>query len=436
MLLVSIGVLATVGPQAAGTARGRQAASPSTPVALSSTAPAIEGWRPQVAVDARGDAFAVWQESRPNGTFTRGAVKPAGAAWTTARTLAHGGYVSLALDARGDAVVAGLTLTTAQGVFAVYRPAGGDWGRAVLLGRLGPTEGLGLSAAIDSHRRAFVAWVSSTGRIEVSARARGHWTTQAVGDGADPALAVNDSGDALIVWHTPPLGDGRFLASWNTGDGGWQPPRAVPFPAGKPVRPEQPQVTLDDRGNADVFWTNWDADVVSSSAARSAGFGAPQNLQIGYDGFQARAAVAPDGVAVLAAVGNRGNGPLAMRIRSSAPARWRTPVVLDQAALQSAVALDRSGRLLVAWVGHDDTGAGYGQLLLRIVAGTSGGHVSTVLTLATIGGDCWMHRCLHGGDPAVAIGPRGRAIVAWVAKTDPNSGAGVVMATGIDVSHR
>jgi hypothetical protein len=347
--VVSAGALGIVGPQSAQTASGRHVEPVSSPVALSAADPAIDGSLPQVAVDSRGDAFAVWQEARANGTFTRAAVKPAGAAWGAARTLARGGFVSLAVDARGDAVVAGLTLAARQGVFAVYRPAGRGWGRAVLLGHLGFTETVGLSAAIDAGRQALVAWVSAGGRIVVSAREGTAWTTQTVGDGADPALAVNGRGDALVVWHTPPAADGRFFASWNTSGTGWQRPQPVPLPAGIPVRPEQPQVTLDDRGNAAVFWTNWDAGVFSSSAARGGSFGVPQSLQIGYDGLQASAAVAPGGGAAAAAVGNRGNGPLELSVRSSAGGNWRAPVLLDRAAIQSALALDDSKRLLLAW---------------------------------------------------------------------------------------
>jgi hypothetical protein len=412
--------------------RGRGAASSSPPVALSPVDPAVDGWRPQVAVDGRGDAFAVWQEGRVNGEFTRAAVKPAGGSWGAARTLARGGYVSLAVDARGDAVVAGLTLAAREGVFAVYRPAGGDWGRAVLLSHSVAAADAEQTAAIDGQGGAFVAWAQA-GRIEVSIRRRGRWATQTVGAGADPALAVNGPGDALLVWHTPSDHDGRFLASWKRSGGSWQPPRPIPVPAGPLVRPEQAQVALDERGDADVFWTNWDADVFASSAPPGGSFGEPENLQIGYDGFQAFPAVTPSGAAALAAVANRGNGPLELRIRGSATAAWRTPIVLGQAVLQPALALDRSGRLLVAWVESDTASGGYGQLLLKLATGTSAGHISTSQTLATIGGDCFAHRCDHGGDPAVAIGPQGHAIVAWVAKADAYQGAGVVMAQSLDL---
>lgn len=405
-----------------------------TPVALSPVDPAVDGSLPQVAFDARGDAFAVWQERRESGIFTRAAVKPLGGGWGAARTLARGGYVSLAVDARGDVVVAGLTLADRQGVFAVYRPAGRDWGRAVLLSRSRGAADAEQAAAIDGSGHAFVAWARG-GRIEVSVRQHQRWTTQTVGHGADPALAVNGRGDALLVWHTPPDNDGSFVASWNLSGRGWQPPQAIPLLAGQPIRPEQAQLTLDGRGRANVFWTNWDADVFSSNAPRGGLLTKPENLQIGYDGLQARPAVTPSGAAALAAVANRGNGPLQLRIRSSATAGWRAPIVLGQAVLQSALALDRAGRLLVAWVESDAT-TGHGQLLLKIATGTSTGHVSASQALATVGGDCWMHRCSHGGEPAVAIGPPGHAIVAWVAKADPNRGSGVVMAQSLELPTR
>jgi len=442
-LLLAVSSTAGAAARAEPERRGDHGAtSPPAPVALSPVDSTVEGSLPQVAFDSRGDAFAVWQEGRANGIFTRAAVKPAGGNWGPARTLARGGYVSLAVDARGDAVVAGLTLAARQGVFAVYRPTGGEWSRAVLVSGSGGAADVVQATAIDPEGRAFVTWATASSqaadnRVEVSVRRRGHWSTHVVGHGAGPAIAVAENGDALLVWHTPPGGDGRFLASWNMHGQGWQRPRPIPLATGTPVRPEQPQLILGRNGDATVFWTNWGAGVFSSSAPSGGSFGPAQNLQIGYDSLQAGATVAPDGAAALAAVANRGNGPLELRIRGSATAAWGAPVVLGQSALQSALALDRSGRLIVAWVESDGAPPDYGDLLLELATGTSAGHVSASRTLARIGGDCWMHRCTHGGDPAVAIGPDGQAIVAWVAKTDPYKGAGgVVMAQSLRLPAR
>jgi hypothetical protein len=398
---------------------------PATRVGLSPADPSIDASLPQVALDARGDAFAVWQERRPNGVFTRAAIRPRGGSWSAARTLARGGYVDLAVDARGDAVVAGLTLADPQGVFAVYRPAGGGWGRAMRLSGPAGTD-VELSAAIDANGRAFASWAQG-GDVEVSSRSEGRWSTHRVGAGAEPTIAVDPAGNGLLVWHIPARDDGRFLASWKTPRGAWQRPSSIPLPPGPGIRPEQAQVALDGKGDASVFWTNWDADVYTSNASRNGPFNQPLSLQIGNDAYQARAAVAPDGAAALAAVANRGNGPVELRLRSSATGDWRPPITLGASAVQSALALDRAGRLVVSWIEPQGD-----QLLLEVATGTTAGRVSRPETLATVGSDCFMHRCLHGGDPAVAIGSGGRALVAWAAKTDPIKGAGVVEAASLE----
>jgi hypothetical protein len=399
---------------------------PPTAVGLSPADPSIDASLPQVALDARGDAFAVWQERRPNGVFTRAATRPSGGSWSAARTLARGGYVDLAVDARGDAVVAGLTLADPQGVFAVYHPAGGGWGRAMRLSGSGATD-VELSAAIDANGRAFVAWAQG-GNVEVSARSEGRWSTQRVGAGAEPTIAVDPAGDGLLVWHTPARDDGRFLASWKTPRGSWQRPSSIPLPPGPGIRPERAQIALDGKGNASAFWTNWDADVYTSTASRNGPFSPPQSLQIGNDAYQARGPVAPGGGAALAAVANRGSGPVELRLRRSATSGWQPPITLGASGVQAALALDQAGRLVVSWIEPQGD-----QLLLEVATGTTAGHVSRPQTLATVGSDCFKHRCLHGGDPSVAIGPAGRALVAWAAKADPIRGAGVVEAANLEL---
>jgi hypothetical protein len=47
-----------------------------------------------------------------------------------------------------------------------------------------------------------------------------------------------------------------------------------------------------------------------------------------------------------------------------------------------------------------------------------------------------MHRCLLGGQPGVAIGPNGQALVARVVNTDPNKAARVVMVISLDLNHK
>jgi hypothetical protein len=77
-----------------------------------------------VGMDTRGDAMVVWHEEALNGggsaIWTR--IRPAGRGWETAKTIpgTHDGSPSLAVDARGDALV---TWQDKRGIEAAARPA-------------------------------------------------------------------------------------------------------------------------------------------------------------------------------------------------------------------------------------------------------------------------------------------------------------------------
>src|ERR1035441_2086735 len=79
-------------------------------------------------MDARGDVMVVWREEALNGGRSAiwARIRPAGRGWETARTISRtrGGPPSLAIDARGDALV---TWQDERGIEAAARPAGGPW---------------------------------------------------------------------------------------------------------------------------------------------------------------------------------------------------------------------------------------------------------------------------------------------------------------------
>ena len=123
------------------------------PVRLSTAGADVEASRPHVALDSRGDAFAVWTESVHSGMTTMAAIRPAGGSWPVAVRLAAGGYAQLAVNRRGDAVVAGLVFGKTTRIFAVYRRAGHGFGPARRISGpvAGPVDRLGLGR--DRQRR-------------------------------------------------------------------------------------------------------------------------------------------------------------------------------------------------------------------------------------------------------------------------------------------
>jgi hypothetical protein len=438
-LIVFVAVLVAAGAASSG----RQTGFPFSGVRLSAGGADVGASLPQVALDAHGDAFAIWMERRPTSVVTEAAIRRAGGSWGPAVPLASGGFSQLAVDGRGDAVVAGLTLATREGIFAVYRPAGGRWGPARLLTDPNATStSVGrFSPAIDDSGRAIVAW-SDGNQVRLSSRGRdGPWQTRVLGSGADPAAALDAHGDALVAWHVPIESDGRLLAAWKPRGRSWQRPQLIPLSGNAPVTPAQPQLALDSRGNATVLWTSWTSDTAAVSVAQLGRvFSRPQ--QIGTTIARTagpRLAVAANGRAAIIFIGPSPgsdiDGPVSVTTRFRAGQPFRTPVELSQrSALDPAVAINPSGRVLALWTQSDGSPTGQ-QLSLAHALGAPSGRFAQAETLAAIGADCLFHRCQRGGTASVALGPSGRAIVAWVEKPDPRYDVGgAVFAATFDVS--
>jgi hypothetical protein len=120
-----------------------------------------------VGMDAQGETIVVWREEalKGGGSAIWARIRPAGRGWGTARTIprAHGGPPSLAIDARGDALV---TWEDERGIEAAARPAGGPWQKPDTVSvheRGGPgvrDDGL---AALDARGDALATWQNREG---------------------------------------------------------------------------------------------------------------------------------------------------------------------------------------------------------------------------------------------------------------------------------
>jgi len=182
----------------------------SRPVAVS--AASGQSYGPQVSVNAKGQAVAVWLRSA--GAFiVETAWRSAGGTWSTPTSLSaansSSGAPQVGLGARSAVAVWELFTDTGSVVEAAARPRCATW--------LGPTS---LSAtdgvsqdphvAVDTKGDAVAVWSRSTfsgGLIEVARRPqRGTWSTPtalsaADGDSASPQVAVAARGGAVIVWQ-------------------------------------------------------------------------------------------------------------------------------------------------------------------------------------------------------------------------------------------
>jgi hypothetical protein len=409
--------VAVVGLVALGVASSRG-------VRLSPDVPGTDANFPRVAVDARGDGFAVWAMTTPAGVVTESATKLEGRAWSPSRVLASGGDAGLSVDARGDAVVAGRALGDRSGVFAVYRRAGSSWGSARFLSRSGAGF-VCCATAIDGAGRALVAFTSGT-NVEVATRSRdGAWRMRVLASGFGPVAAMDARGDALVVWHAANDPNAPILASWKLAGGSWQRPQFLREPPREFVFLLVLQVALDARGGATVLSatytdgpprTYW----VNAATARLGGrFTLSRRIGGGGDWVSPALAVASSGRAAVVFVPGYTDGAVFIAVRAAASKQFGAPVRLaQQLAFNSAVALTDSGRVLALWTQSDGWS---GHLTLDAAIGSTDGSFSRPFDLARIGRDCFAHRCLPGGQGTVALDAAGRGVVAWVEKAEPTS---------------
>ena len=228
------------------------------PDRLSGPAPAnptFEGEGLEVAVGANGDTVAVWQYYRADGrTAVQAATRPAGGPWSTQYLSALTGgrdalYPDVAVDAAGNAVAV-WQRSDDQGktfVQAATRPAGDVWSEPQ---RLAPDESVDrLQVAMDGQGNALAVWSSEAGVRTASRPAGGMWSpAQKIPTaGGFSEFALNRQGDAVVVWN-----EGRVIKSVSrSAQGEWTPAVAV---SGNDVELQSPQVALDARGKAVAVW--------------------------------------------------------------------------------------------------------------------------------------------------------------------------------------
>jgi hypothetical protein len=209
---------------------------------------------PRVAFDAHGNATAVWSHHDGAARLSvQAAMLPAGSdLWQMPADLsAPGGDAVLpriAVDAQGNAIAvwSRYDLISSGIVQAAWRPAAtGIWQPPVDLSPAGQMT-YQPSVGFDGHGNAIVAWLAYPGLIRAAVRPAASGLWQAPVDvssvGAfltDPQLAVDPQGDAIVVWWGS---SGVQAAVRPAATGVWQAPTTL-SPAGQNA--VTPQVAFD-----------------------------------------------------------------------------------------------------------------------------------------------------------------------------------------------
>ena len=225
--------------------------------------PTVSGEDPAVASSPNGAAVVVWEQDTSSGQRIVAAVRGTGGTWGAPRALSPvrdfgASDQQVAMDARGDAVAVWLD---GGRTMASQRRAGGSWSSAIRLSA--PGGGTHFPQVVMSpHGTTYVVWERVMGvheRIQVVRKpVGGAWSTVrtlsgTIGDANYPQVAVDAQGAATVAWQRDWADGGRsaVIVVRRSGSGQWSSPRQV-SPQRHPGN--SPSVAMNARGDTVVAW--------------------------------------------------------------------------------------------------------------------------------------------------------------------------------------
>lgn len=297
---------------------------------------------PEIAMNARGDAAAVWVRGTRRKAAIVVSIRPAGEAWGDPTAISRRGRPAIdpeiAIDAKGRVVVA--------------------W-RQVVRTRTVTTGG--------ARRRQAVYVARTRDRLVTDAR-WGAITTlssdrQKVGP---PELAMNDDGLAVATWHwgtgTSP-GDrgyvGQVQFAERRSDGSWSGPRRLSR-SSQCIEVRLPRVAVGPRGHVVVWWQcDLPADrstALAVTRSPDTDFGNEVELPFRTDGnVTADLAVAADGRAVAVSADDSGSLAWWRGDVGSTLTLAQLPLLgaadhIDPATSSPVIAVNDAGDALSGWI--------------------------------------------------------------------------------------
>jgi hypothetical protein len=233
---------------------------------------------PQVAMDSRGNAVVVWQQCDgedcdPDSGDSRWNISSnrytSGVGWDVQtpidRDAGDATRPHVAVDANGNAVA--VWQQEAAGRLDVwarhYAASSADWEGAELIETLDTGDALRPQVAMDPHGNAVAVWSQDDGTSDDIWSNRytpsGGWGMAQRIEGNDsaearrPKIAMDPDGSAVVVWTQP---DGVHISIWSnryTPSFGWG--AAEPIENWDRGRAREVEVAMDPNGNAVAVWS-------------------------------------------------------------------------------------------------------------------------------------------------------------------------------------
>ena len=281
----------------------KKKAPPPTPTKAFGTAALIEtdnlgdALDSEIAIDANGNALAVWFQfdgTRNNVWSNR---YTAGAGWGTAALIetdnaGNAFNPQIAFDANGNALAVwyqdgDVTAAVRNDIWSNRYTAGAGWGMAALIETGDATFP---QIAFDINGNALAVWRQSDGtRYNISSKrytaTTGLWgaatliETDNAGDATSPQIAIDTNGNALAVWHqdgdaTATVRNDIWSNRYTATTGLWGTAALIETDdAGSAGRP---QIAINANGNALAVWVQFDGtreNIWSNRYTAGAGWG-------------------------------------------------------------------------------------------------------------------------------------------------------------------
>ena len=280
---------------------------------------------PQIAFDINGNALAVWRQNdgiRWNIWSNR---YESGTGWGTAvliETEDAGSAESpqIAIDANGNALaVWSQSDGTRYNIWSNRYEAGTGWGTAVLIEADDVDQAFNPQIAIDANGNALAVWSQSDGtRYNIWSNryeAGTGWgmpeliETDNAANALIPQIAIDANGNALAVWRQ---NDGIRWNIWSNryeAGTGWG--AAVLIETDNAGDADRPQIAIDANGNALAVWIQSDGarnNILSNRYVAGTGWGAPELIETDNAGGADRPQIAIDAYGRALAVWQQSDG--------------------------------------------------------------------------------------------------------------------------------
>jgi PKD domain-containing protein len=266
---------------------------------------------PSVAVNARGDAVAVWASVGLSGWSIQASYRPAGGTWQAPAPLqtplAGTAAPDVVIDPSGKAVaVWAATSGSGWRVQTAIRSVDGSWSKPFALSGPDATGSIAPQLALEGTNDVLAVWSRSIGDstvIEASTMnaAKNTWSPAVQlfpvpHDALAPSVAVDKRGDGVIIWTSSDQSGLSLMASYRRAGRPWSSATSV---SGRASGSLSPQVAIDARGNALAVWTQFVGGfsrVHASSFAATGGWSAARVLsKAGADSLTPDVALDDDG---------------------------------------------------------------------------------------------------------------------------------------------